>query len=459
MRYKSYTTYTRVLLYAALPLVLYGCGIGGDAGDSRPEDANIDAIDMGLALAARPSPRSCNVDDVNSWVYESMRDYYLFYDQVDRNARVADYASPEQLVAQLRVEPNDTFSYVTEESTYNAFFSEGERFGFGWNFARDNDEALLFSLIEPGSPLAQAGVERGDQLISINGLTIAEFDRLPREERLTIVGAEDEIVTLDLAVARDGQANRQVQVTKANFNLQTVLDTRIFERNGINVGYLHFYQFINTSSAELREAFATLNAANVTELVIDLRFNGGGRISVANELASYVVGRERAGEVFTTFAYNDKYQNRNISLPFESMLNSLSLSRVFVLQSGNTCSASELVVNSLRPFMEVITVGSTTCGKPYATSPNTGCGKVANVLEIDLLNALDVGDYFEGIAADCPVTEDVRTTLGETSEPLLSTALRYIDTGNCGVNLRRSTPKGYRLVDDFKSNWQGGNTL
>ncbi len=442
-----------------LLLTLYGCGSGSDAGDSLDGGSNIAAIDLGLPLTARPTPRSCTTADVNSWAYESLRDYYLFYDQVDRNARVSDFASPEELVSQLRVAPNDTFSYVTDETTFNAFFSEGETFGFGWNFARDQDENLLFSLVEPGSPLAQAGVERGDQLLSINGFTLEEFDRLEREERSDILGAGDDIVTLDLGIARDDESDREVSVTKASFNLQTVLDTRVIDRNGVSVGYLHFYQFINTSSAELSDAFATLNAANVTELVIDLRFNGGGRISVANELASYAVGRERAGEVFTTFAYNDKYQNRNVSLPFQSMLNSLSLSRVFVLQSANTCSASELVINSLRPFMEVITVGSTSCGKPYATSPNAGCGKVSNVLEIDLRNALDVGDYFTGIAADCPVTGDVKEALGDASEPLLSTALTYIDTGNCGVNLRRSTSTSYRLVDEFKSEWRGGNTL
>ncbi len=459
MQNKLCKTALRALVYVALPLLLYGCEAGDSAGDLQSLRSNSAAIDQGLPLPAKPAPRSCSKDDVNTWVYDSMRDYYLFYDQVDRNTRVSDYATPEQLIADLRVGPNDTFSYVTDETTYNAFFSEGETFGFGWNFARDDDNALLFSLIEPGSPLAEAGVMRGDQLVSINGISIDAFDRLPREERGNIVGNGDDIVTLDLVIARDNQPDRQVQVTKATFNLQTVLDARVIEQDGVNIGYLHFYQFINTSSDELSQAFATFDQAGVTELVIDLRFNGGGRIAVANELASYALGSERSQNIFTTFKFNDKYAEADFSIAFEAMQNSLSLSRVFVLQSSNTCSASELVVNSLRPFMTVVTIGSTSCGKPYATSPNTGCGKVANVLEIELLNADNAGGYFAGIAADCPVAEDVKAGLGQITEPLLSTALNYVNTGNCGAGLRRSIPNSYRLVDTFKPDWQGGNAL
>ncbi|MFK8080552.1 MAG: S41 family peptidase [Granulosicoccus sp.] len=452
---------TLPLAVMVISLALAGCGVRGDgAGDSGEVGSENESIALSRPLAFRPTPRSCQVNDMNSWVYESMQDYYLFYQQVQQNVTTASYDGPEELIRDLRVAPNDTFSYVTDETTYSAFFNEGETFGYGWNFARDENDALLFSLIEPNSPLDIAGVQRGEQLLAINGIALPDFNQLPAVERQVILGVDDEVKTLILTImARDDTTERQVNITKATYDLQTVLDTQIIEQNGVTVGYLHFYQFVNTSSNELEQAFSQFKLAGVSELVIDLRFNGGGRISIANELASYVLGDNPQNEVFTTFAFNDKYQFLNESLFFKDLQNSLALSRVFVLQSGNTCSASELVVNGLRPFMDVITVGSTSCGKPYATSPNTACGKVVNALEIDLLNAEGVGDYFNGISADCPATENVRQPLGTLSEPLLATALGYINMGSCNRIASRSRTRHHDLTNEFKQSWQGGGSL
>lgn len=443
-----------------MSVTIAGCAPRGDnAGDSVSTNGAEGSVNFSQPLAYRVTPRTCEIEGVNDWVYQSMLDYYLFYQQVDVNINPATYESPEELIRDLRVSPNDTFSYVTDETTYSAFFNEGETFGYGWNFARTPDNGLFFSLIEPNSPLAAADVQRGDQLVAINGITIPDFDQLSSAERQRIIGEADEVKTLDLTIDREGSAQRQVSVTTARYDLQTVLNTQIIEHNGVNVGYLNFYQFVNTSSQELQQAFATFQAADISELVIDLRFNGGGRIFVASELASHVLGKTRPDDVFTTFGYNDKYQDQNVSLYFENMQSTLALNRVFVLQSSNTCSASELVVNSLRPFVEVITVGSTSCGKPYATSPNIACGKVVNALEIELLNAAGAGGYFNGIAADCPAIEDVQQPLGETSEPLLATALNYIVAGSCNLMAQRTRTQGHRLSTEFKQPWHGGNNL
>ncbi|MFK7992552.1 MAG: S41 family peptidase [Granulosicoccus sp.] len=451
--------YATALVVATL--TLSGCGVRGDsAGDSQQAGNADGSYDLSQPLTFRPTARNCELEDINSWVYQSMQDYYLFYRQVPGNVNTASYESPESLIADLRVAPNDTFSYVTDETTYSAFFDEGESFGYGWNFARTADNTLLFSLIEPNSPLAIAGVQRGDELIAINGIDIPDLDQLSQAELDDIFGVDDEIKTLELTIAEVGASSAsQVSVTKSRYELQTVLDTRVIEQNGVKVGYLHFYQFVNTSSQELEQAFSTFEAAGVSELVVDLRFNGGGRISVANELASHIIGDNHKDDVFTTFAFNDKYEALNDSLNFQEMQSSVSLNRVFVLQSGNTCSASELIVNSLRPFMEVITVGSNSCGKPYATTPNIACGKVVNALEIELLNAAGAGGYFDGIAADCPVATDVRRPLGELSEPLLATALNYIETGRCNLMAQRAAKERQTLSNEFKPSWQGGGSL
>lgn len=460
MRLCLLTRSARTTLAVLTAAIITGCNASGDgAGDSPFPGADAGAVNFSETLAQRPLPRSCSVNDLNQWVHHSMQDYYLFHDQVDPNADAASATSPEAFIQSLRVAPNDTFSYVTDESTYTAFFSEGETMGYGWNFARDSEGALLFSLINPGSPLAEAGVRRGDELLAINNISMSDFSLMSPDARLEIIGTNDDVRTITLDIASDDSANRQVTVTRSLYSLETLLNNQVIQHNGVNVGYLNFYQFINNASDELAIAFAMFSNSDIQEFVLDLRFNGGGRIAVANELASYLVGEGHTNDVFTTFAYNDKYQDLNVSVYFQQMFESLSLGRVFVLQSENTCSASELVVNGLRPFIDVVTIGSTSCGKPYATSPNIACGKVINALEIDLVNANGAGGYFDGIAADCPVSENVRFPLGDSSEPLLSAALNYIDTGICGLEPRRARSDRHELTTDFMELWQGGNSL
>lgn len=431
-------------------------GSGGSAGD---DIQTINTNDFDEALASRPAPQSCDAVDLNDWVHRSMLDYYLFYDQVDKNINTAQYATQEELIADLRVLPYDQFSYVTEESTYEAFFSEGETFGYGWHFARNENNALLFALIEPNSPLFLSGVQRGEELLAINGIGLNEFLDQSASEINDVLGTGDEVRTLDLSIGNQNGESREVTVTKATYSLQTVLDSNVIVRDGVSIAYLSFYQFINNSSEELKDAFELFAQAGVSELVLDLRFNSGGRINVAAELASYMVGDNHQNDVFTTFAFNQKYDDKNVSWNFQNMNDALSLNRIFVLQSGSTCSASELVVNSLRPYMEVITVGDTSCGKPYATMPNTACSKVINALEIELVNADGVGDYYDGISADCSVAEDLSYALGNESEPLLSTALDYLTQGGCNLTAKRSNPSELKLIPLFRQGIIGGNIL
>lgn len=463
---KQDTSGSRVSIgYVVLSLALVtGCGVrsdetGGGAGDGiLPVSGDLSAATTN-PVNGRRAPMSCDVDDMKSWVYDNMQDYYLFYGQVDQNIDTSAYNDVETLLSDLRVAPNDTFSYITDEVEYNAFFNNGETFGFGWRFDQTNNNEFIFSLVEPNSPLALASVERGDQLIAINGLSMPDFVQLPAAQRSEIVGTGDQVVTLSLNIAKPAGNTITVSATKAIYSLQTVLNTQVVVHNDIRVGYLHFYQFLDTSSAELADAFATLAAQNVSELVLDLRYNGGGRISVANELASHLLGRGNTDKTFTTFAYNDKYEQNNESRNFNNMSNALNLNRVFVLQTDRTCSASELVINGLRPFMDVITVGGTSCGKPYGTSPNAACGKVMNALEIDLVNANGVGGYFNGLAADCPDIENVSQRLGNSTENLLSTALGYIETGSCSTVTPRSLSQNQSVPELSPPAWKSLGSL
>lgn len=404
-------------------LALAGCG-GGSGSSSDVIDGSGSEL-TGEALAANSE---CSADNMKSWVRDNMEDYYLFYDQLP-NVSAADYESPEEFIRALRVSPFDKYSYITDVATSEAFFEQGERFGFGMRLQRSENRRLFFTLVEPLSPVGASGIERSDELLAINGVTPDNFT----DEFITAAfGDSDETIDMTLTVLKKTDtAPQDFTVTKAVYDVQTVLDTRVLEHNNQRVGYLSFLSFLQTSEDELTDAFETLHDENIDELVLDLRHNGGGRVAVAEQLGSLIAGDEVENTTFTRFAYNDKYDYKDQSYSFGARDNALNLPRVYVLTSPNTCSASEMVINSLRPFIDVITIGDRTCGKPYATQSYKRCGKSMNALEIELLNAANVGGYFDGIAANCPVAEDITQQLGQPSESLLSAALFHIDNAQC----------------------------
>jgi len=431
----------RMARVAALTAVAIAsaCAPRGDgAGDSTvgagaPPLGSLNGSNPGYAL-----PRSCELEDMRSWVYDNMQDYYLFYDQVDPNVALQAFDDLDTLVRQLRVQPFDSFSTISDEAGYTARFTEGETFDFGWRLQRNQRNEFFLKLVETNSPLAEAGVERGDQVLSINGIPMAEFIQQTSAQINAALGIEDERVTIDLSIGKLAGDTVDVSVTKSTYPLETVLDTQVIDHNGTQVGYLHFYQFIDTSAAELSTAFTALKAANVSELVLDLRYNGGGRVVIANELASYIAGTGKTDKPFATYRPNDKYADNTVSINFVNQAQALDLNRVFILQSADTCSASELVVNGLRPFMEVITVGATTCGKPYASNARAACGKVMSALELESTNADGAGGYYDGIDADCLVSENVSLPLGSPSEPLFKAALDYASIGTCNTLAART---------------------
>lgn len=402
---------------------------------------------------------SCQFDDMKSWVLGGMLDYYLFADQVDPNTRLSDYDSLEKLIVDLRVVPNDTFSYITDEQSHSGRFNDGETVGFGWVLQRTQTDELYFKLVEKNSPMAAAGFARGDRLAFVNDIPALDYFQQPGAERDALLSSEDDGASARFTVESPLGVTRTRTVSKARFDLATVLDTRVIERNGVRTGYLHFYQFLNTSSAELALAFESLAADNISELVLDMRYNFGGRVAVAAELGSYLLGRGNTDETFVAYQPNEKYREYTSAFNFVNRTSSLALNRLFVLQTGDTCSAAELVTNGLRPFMDVITVGESSCGKPYASIPNAACDKVMNALELEAVNAVGVGGYYNGIAADCSASDNVTQVLGSASENLLATALDYIDTGNCPSGATRSKSDSMPLPEALQSDWFGLGTF
>ena len=442
-------------------LALGGCGSGGGDGEVSGSGAGAGpgpGPGFGANATAPPptdgaGPRpltaedvagseACTLEAMNRTVEANMRDYYLFADRVGPApaAGTAEAGSPETLIRALRVEPPDRFSYVGDAALNAAFFDEGVEFGYGWLIERDAAGRAVVALAKPGSPVDVAGVARGDVLLAIDGTALDEIASAAEADAL--LGTGRDVRTVRLALEGPGGVRREVDATRGEYDVRAVVDVRVLEPvgpGGPRVGYLHFLSFVETAREELDAAFAHLAAEGVDELVLDLRYNGGGRVDVAATLASRIVGAGGAGRDFARYRFNDAYQAAYeaagladaLRLPFEPLPDSLDLPRVHVLATGRTCSASEMVINALEPLIDVTVVGAPTCGKPFGTAGREFCGKVMQAVEFEFVNGAGVGGYADGIPADCAAADDLTRPLGDPAEGLLATALARVSGGAC----------------------------
>jgi hypothetical protein len=187
--------------------------------------------------------------------------------------------------------------------------------------------------------------------------------------------------------------------------------------------------FITQAEAPLATAFNNFRAAGARDVILDLRYNGGGRISTATLLASLVAGSAYNGQVFTNLIFNAKNAAQNTSYKLASQ--TTGFDRVVVLTGARTCSASELVVNGLKPYVQVVTVGGQTCGKPFGFVPVTSCSSTFSAVNFESFNANGEGSYYNGIAATCPATDDFNGQLGDPAEALTAVASSYLQNGLC----------------------------
>jgi carboxyl-terminal processing protease len=382
-----------------------------------------------LPALAQSGPRNCSTLEQNMFVRDVLDEYYLWYRELPR-LNPANYSSPEAYLEAARYRPLDSFfSYITSREANDAFYGESQFVGFGFS-TQTNDRELQVLQVFPDSPASEAGIARGDRIVEINGRSVAELVQTGLIGGA--FGASEPGVSATLVVRSRAGEERRATLTKRVVTIPTVSLTRTFRVDGRTVGYLFFRNFVNPSYAALDEAFAALREAGATELVIDLRYNGGGLVDVAVHLGSLVGGAQTQGRVFATFQHNDKNTALNEDLRFEDTpAQTLNLSRLFVITTRSSASASELVINSLRPHVPVVVIGDTTYGKPVGQYGFNFCDKVVAPVAFALVNSEGRGDFFGGIAPDCRVADDIEHELGSAEEASLAEALYFVQTGSC----------------------------
>jgi carboxyl-terminal processing protease len=409
-----------------------------------------------VVLASAPSawaqPASCNVTGQNLFVRDALDELYLWYRELPP-VDPARFDSPEAYLDAVRYRPLDTaFSYITSRAASDSFYSESQYIGFGLSTAMSGDEMRVLQVFAD-SPATEAGLARGARITRIDGVSMAALVASGRVD--AAFGPATEGVVVDIQFEqRDGRRGAAT-MRKRPVTIPTVSLTRVFDVDGRRTGYVFFRNFVRPSVAALDEAFASLREAGVTELVLDLRYNGGGLVDVAVHLASLIGGTPTQNQVFAEYRHNDRNRRRDETLRFAAPEQALGLARVIVIATQASASASELVINGLRPFVPVVVVGDRTYGKPVGQYVLPFCDKVLAPVSFSMVNANGEGDYFGGLPAACPAADDVDHDLGEADEASLAEALQYVRTGACSASAMAFRGLRTRAASPRAAGWSG----
>ena len=406
-----------------ITLLLSACGGGGGS-----------ATDAGATSA------SCSVAAQKNWLRDYMNEWYFWY-RTSPSPDPAAYASVDSYFGALlftgdTVFPRDRYSGSGSTAGFTQFFEEGKTLGYGLFVAGAEvigrpDQPLRVRYVEALSDAATQGIARGDEILTINGRSAADIIRASDFAALTPAHVGD---TLALQL-RGASGTRTLTLTASTYALTPVsLASVATTSGGRPMGYLFVKDMVSQTAPGLAAAFEQFRAAGITELALDLRYNGGGLVSVGAELASYIAGVSRNAQTYASLLYNDKRAPaNNATFRFGLPSAALDLRRVFVLMGPRTCSASEQLISGLRGIgVEVVTIGATSCGKPVGFLPKDNCGTTFSVVNFESVNARNEGRYFDGLAPACPVPDDLGQALGAVDEALLASARGYADTGKCG---------------------------
>ena len=408
--------------------------------------------------------------DENNWLRSWSNDTYLWYDEiVDRNPAL--YGTPEYfelLKTTARTASGnlkDRFHYTYPTDLWEALSSTGASVGYGVEIvllSRRPPREAVVAYTEPGASADLAGLARGTRILSIDGVDMAEGSDVDTLNAGLFPSGEGEMHEFVVQGLDDAEA-RTVTLTAEVVIADPVQHVSVLETDSGPVGYLLFNDFIATAERELIDAFEDLSGRGITDLVLDLRYNRGGYLDIASQLGFMIAGPSAAqGRVFEELQFNDKHQvfdpvtgRRLRPLLFHTTsvgftvssgrdLPSVNLPRVFVLTGPNTCSASESVINGLRGIdVEVVQVGSTTCGKPYGFYPTPNCGTTYFTVQFRGINAKGFGDFADGFSPanvagvegtevpGCSVADDFDHGFADPGEARLRAALRYRMDGTC----------------------------
>jgi len=424
-------------LFLLLLIVATGCG-GGGGGSTASAPAPV-----------APVVDNCAAPGQKDFVKQVADAWYLWYREL-ASVDSDDYATANEYLAALTNPLVDDgrdpgYSYVTTKAEDEAALSSGAYVGFGFRYDVLAGNRFFLADVLQGSPADDAGLARGVEVLAIDmGEGFETINELAEREATLeeIFGPIEVDVERLFRVLQSGSERDVVLVKRELTTPPLAVDPLLIERPGLSpVGYLNLRQFISTAEEPLNEAMATFADAGVTDLVVDFRYNGGGLLTVSEQVLNLLGGRIAEGRESFRISHNDKNTTEDETWIFSPLENSLEPLRIAFVTTEYTASASELVINGLAPEVELVLVGRDTRGKAvgqYAFDQE-GCDTRLRLVAFELVNGQGQGGYYNGLASTgrftlCAAGDDVTRAFGDPGESSLDAALSWLNAGQCPAN-------------------------
>ncbi len=432
----------RTLLSSLLALSLTACGGAGSGSGGG-------LIGGGGGTGGGGGASGCTYASRAQWVREIMNEWYLFPDLLDLSVNAASFADVQDyidaLVAPARAQSKDRgFSYITSIKDENALIASGSNAGFGIRLSYDTTANRVFVMEAfETAPAFAAGMDRGTELLTIDGQSVASLMASGGSGAVSdALGPTTAGVTRTLAFRTVEGVDRTLAITKADYSLDPISDrygVKVLNDGTGPVGYINLRTFIvEDANNQLRTAFAQFKAAGINRIILDLRYNGGGLVSVAKLLGD-LMAADKVGQVFARTTLRPSKAAENTTDLFAAQPQAVAATKVAVIGRSGTASASELVANAFIPYLgtNLALVGGNTFGKPvgqYAFD-RSACDDRLRAVAFRTVNRDGGGDYYTGLASVMPrtcVADDSFTKpLGDPEEASVKVALDFLAGRSC----------------------------
>ncbi|MBC7743775.1 MAG: hypothetical protein H7096_01585 [Flavobacterium sp.] len=376
----------------------------------------------------------------------------------------ATFQSELDVIKKFKIDPKtgkpiDKYSFLDDGSLSSELGGVSGDYGFSANFNNGDRNDLRIRYVYPNSPAGTQNMNRGDQIIKLNGSTNVNGNNQANVDFLNnAIFGDNASITMSLK-KKDGSVV-DVSITRGSYSLNPVLFNKVYTVGSKKVGYIVFNSFTTNAKSKLEEVFNNFSSEGVSEVIVDLRYNGGGAVSTAEDLTNLIAPASTTGQVmYTTYWTKTMQDGAAIILknqkfyaegrdgvrrlysyfdydytPAENItkfgkIGASNITRAYFIVTGSTASASELVINNLKPVMDVKLIGRKTYGKPVGFFALTIDKLDLYIPQFETKNSLNQGGYFDGMAVDKDDFDDIGKDFGDPSERLLANALSYADKG------------------------------